>query len=161
MQRVSAVVLASSLFWIGPALGQSTDEFVRKVAISDMFEVESSQLALTKKPDRDTSAFAKRMVKDHTNTTKELKTLVETGKVKAQLPSQMDAEHNKKLDDLRALEGKPFDAAYDQAQREGHEQAVALFESYAKNGENADLKKWAGKTLPHLKMHLSMAQKLK
>ena len=53
------------------------------------------------------------------------------------------------------------DAAYDEAQREGHEQAVVLFESYAKNGDNADLKKWAGKTLPHLKKHLSMAQKLK
>jgi putative membrane protein len=38
---------------------------------------------------------------------------------------------------------------------------VTLFESYAKNGENADLKKWAGKTLPHLKMHLSVAQKLR
>jgi putative membrane protein len=161
MRRVSAVVLASSLLLVGPAFGQSTDEFVKKVAISDMFEVESSQLALSKKPDRDTAPFAKRMVKDHTKTTRELKTLVQAGKVKAELPSALDAEHKKKLDDLRSLEGKPFDTAYDQAQREGHQQAVALFESYAKNGDNADLKKWAAKTLPHLKMHLTMAQKLK
>jgi putative membrane protein len=38
---------------------------------------------------------------------------------------------------------------------------VTLFEAYAKGGDNADLKKWAATTLPHLKAHLTMAQKLK
>jgi Domain of unknown function (DUF4142) len=33
--------------------------------------------------------------------------------------------------------------------------------AYAKGGDDPELKKWAGKTLPHLKEHLSMAQKLK
>jgi putative membrane protein len=46
-------------------------------------------------------------------------------------------------------------------QLKGHQDAVALFEAYSKSGDNADLKKWAAKTLPHLKQHLSMAQKLK
>jgi putative membrane protein len=41
-------------------------EFVNKVAVSDMFEIQSSQLALTEKqPDKDTKPFAQRMVKDH------------------------------------------------------------------------------------------------
>jgi putative membrane protein len=38
---------------------------------------------------------------------------------------------------------------------------VSLFERYAKSGENADLKDWAGKTLPALQHHLDMAEKLK
>ena len=42
-----------------------------------------------------------------------------------------------------------------------HRDAVALFEAYAKAGDNAELKDWAGKTLPHLKEHLSMAEKRK
>ena len=37
----------------------------------------------------------------------------------------------------------------------------ALFETYAKAGDNAELKDWAGKALPHLKEHLSMAEKLR
>jgi putative membrane protein len=37
---------------------------------------------------------------------------------------------------------------------------VSLFERYAKGGENAYLKDWAGKTLPALKRHLEMAQDL-
>jgi putative membrane protein len=62
---------------------------------------------------------------------------------------------------LKAKDGKDFDQAYDQAQLKGHQDAVALFEAYAKGGDNADLKKWAAATLPHLKQHLAMAQKLK
>ena len=46
-------------------------------------------------------------------------------------------------------------------QVKGHQDAVGLFEAYSKSGDNSDLKKWAAKTLPHLKQHLAMAQKLK
>jgi len=41
-----------------------------------------------------------------------------------------------------------------------HKDAVSLFERYAKGGENAKLKNWAGTTLPHLQHHLEMAQTL-
>ena len=36
--------------------------------------------------------------------------------------------------------------------------AGALFEAYSKSGEDSELKTWAGKTLPHLKEHLSLAE---
>ena len=41
-----------------------------------------------------------------------------------------------------------------------HKDAVDLFERYAKGGDNAELKKWAGKTVPALKHHKEMADKL-
>jgi putative membrane protein len=135
--------------------------FVTKVAISDMFEIQSSQLALSKQADTDTKPFAEKMVQDHQKTSTELKALVEGGKVKATLPSALDAEHQKMLDDLKAKSGKDFDQSYDQVQLKAHRDAVALFEAYAKGGDNAELKGWAGQTLPHLKEHLSMAEKLK
>jgi putative membrane protein len=139
----------------------SAQDFVNKVAISDMLEIQSSQLALSKQPDKDTKPFAQRMVTDHQKTSKELKSLVDGGKVKATLPSALDSEHQKMLDDLKAKSGKDFDQSYDQIQVKAHQDAVALFEAYAKDGDNADLKKWAAATLPHLKQHLKMAQKLK
>src|SRR5689334_9187324 len=73
-------------------------------------------LALSRSPDSDTKPFAEKMVKDHQETSAELKALVEGGKVKATLPSALDAEHQKKLDDLRAKLGKDFDSAYDRMQ---------------------------------------------
>jgi putative membrane protein len=156
---VTAAVLSAV-----PALAQgaapSTQDFVSKVAISDMMEIQTSQLALDRKPDADTRPFAQRMVKDHTETSKELKALVSAGKVKATLPTALDADHKKMLDALKAKSGKAFDQDYDQMQAKAHEQAVALFEAYAQGGDNADLKAWASKTLPHLKEHLAMAKKL-
>jgi putative membrane protein len=146
---------------VAPASGVPTAEFVNKVAVSDMFEVQSSELALRKNPDRDTKPFARKMVHDHTQTSKQLKALIDKGKVQATLPTSLDSEHQAMLDKLKGLSGKEFDTAYDQMQKQGHTEAVALFQDYAKSGDNRDLKKWAAKTLPHLKMHLSMAEKLK
>jgi predicted outer membrane protein len=76
----------------------------------------------------------------------------------ANLPTGLDSEHQKMLDELKTKDGRDFDVAYDQLQLKAHQDAVALFESYAKAGDNPDLKKWAAKTLPHLKQHLAMAQ---
>lgn len=129
----------------------STADFVKTVAISDMFEIESSNAD---------QAFAQRMVHDHTQTTEQLKHLVGGGKVKAQLPAELDDEHKQMLDKLRGESGGDFSKDYNQMQLAGHKEAVALFEAYAKTGDNAALKSWAAKTLPHLQEHLAMAEKL-
>ena len=166
MKRL-VLLAAVSLLWAATALAQTpltppaTQDFVTKVAISDMFEIQSSQLALEKQPDQDTKPFAEKMITDHQKTSKELKDLIDKGKVKATLPTTLDSEHKKMLDDLKAKNGKDFDAAYDEIQRKAHQEAVALFDAYAKGGDNPDLKQWAATTLPHLKEHLAMAQKLK
>jgi putative membrane protein len=143
------------------ALAQSAQDFANKVAISDMFEIQSSQLALTKQPDADTKPFAEKMISDHQKTSSELKALVSNGKVKATLPTALDTEHQRMLDSLKAKNGKDFDRDYDQIQVQAHQDAIALFDTYSKSGDNSELKSWAATTLPHLKEHLSMAEKLK
>jgi len=152
--------LISAVSVSGQTRAPSTEEFVKKVAISDMMEIQSSQLALSRQPDADTKPFAEQMVKDHEGTSRELKSLVNSGKVKGPLPTSLDADHQKKLDELKSKSGKEFDRAYDQMQLQAHEEAVALFEQYSQAGDNPDLKTWAAKTLPHLKEHLAMAKKL-
>jgi putative membrane protein len=137
----------------------STADFVKTAAISDMFEVQSSKLALEKKATGDRQ-FALRMIHDHTMTSEQLRHLVKGGKVKAQLPTALDGEHQQMLDQLRKENGAAFAKDYDQMQLKGHQQAVALFESYAHNGDNAALKRWAAQTLPHLQEHLALAEKL-
>jgi putative membrane protein len=161
MKKAMIIATAGCGLFASVALAQTAQDFATKVAISDMFEIQSSQLALSKQPDADTKPFAEKMVQDHQKTSNELKALVDGGKVKATLPTALDAEHQKLLDDLKAKNGKDFDQSYDQVQLKAHRDAVALFEAYAKTGDNSDLKSWAGQTLPHLKEHLSMAEKLK
>src|ERR1700716_2691420 len=173
--RHSMIGLGCLLF-AAPALAQSagektginstlgitptTPDFVKEVAISDMFEIESSKLA-QQKANAAEKTFASQMVSDHTKTSTELKGLVTGGKVKADLPTAMDSSHQSKLDKLKGESGKDFSSDYDSMQVSAHKDAVSLFERYAKGGENADLKNWAGKTLPALKHHLDMAQGLK
>jgi putative membrane protein len=162
MIRLALALTAGTLF-SATAFAQSavsTAEFVKKVAISDMLEIQASEL-VAPKADEDTKPFAEKMIKDHSETSRELKGLVQSGKVKAELPTSLDAEHQKKLDDLKKLSGKPLDSAYDKMQVEAHREAVDLFTKYSQTGDNADLKQWAANTLPHLKEHLSMAEKLK
>jgi len=158
------ILLAATCALLGsPALAQSappTNEFVQKVAMSDMLEIQSSEL-VAPKADADTKPFADKMVKDHSQTSSELKQLIQSGKVKAELPSKLDAQHQKKLDDLKKLSGKELDSTYDKMQLEAHREAVDLFTRYSQSGDNPDLKQWATKTLPHLKEHLAMAEKLK
>ncbi|WP_428677486.1 DUF4142 domain-containing protein [Reyranella sp.] len=141
-------------------IAPSTQDFVTQAAISDMAEIESSKLAATK-TDGKTKAFAEKMIKDHTETSIELKGLVTGGKVKATLPTEMDAAHKSKIDKLKGLSGASFAKEYDEMQVAAHKDAVSLFERYSKSGENAELKAFAAKTLPHLQMHLKMAEDVK
>jgi putative membrane protein len=137
-----------------------TEDFVKQVAISDMFDVESSKLAQEKAQNATIKSFAGQMVTDHQKTASELKEMVTSGRVKIQPPTAMDNSHQSKLDKQKGLSGADFDKQYVSDQQAAHKDAVDLFERYANGGDHADLKAWAGKTLPALRHHKEMADKL-
>jgi len=147
---------------VNSALGVTpkTEDFVKEVAVSDMFEIESSKLAAQNAQAAPVKTFASQMVTDHGKTSSELKSMVSGGKVKAQLPTALDSSHQSKLDKLKGLKGADFDKQYVSDQQAAHKDAVGLFERYSKGGDNAELKGWAGKTLPTLEHHKEMADKL-
>jgi putative membrane protein len=142
------------------AASPTTAEFVQQVAMSDMFEIQSSQLAEQKVSDAQTKAFARDMVADHTKTSQQLKGMMQNGTVKQTPPKSLDAAHQQKLDQLKKLSGQDFARQYHAQQVAAHQDAVELFQRYAKGGDNAALKDWAAKTLPALQHHLDMAQSL-
>jgi putative membrane protein len=169
------VIAAAFLLIAAPALAQSvgektgvnsmlgvspsTADFVKEVAISDMFEIEASKLA-QQKGNAAEKSFAAQMVTDHGKTSSELKEMVSSGKVEVQLPAALDSSHQSKLDKLKGASGADFSSEFDSMQVSAHKDAVDLFERYAKGGDNAALKAWADKTLPALRHHLEMAQNL-
>ncbi len=146
---------------VNSALGISptTQDFVTEAANSDMMEIASAKLA-QEKGNADEKKFAAQMVTDHTKTTNDIKGMVESGDVKAQIPATLDSSHQSKLDKLRDAKGDSFSSDYDSMQVSAHKDAVSLFERYSKSGDNPKLKDWAGKTLPTLQHHLEMAQSL-
>ncbi len=140
-------------------IAPSTADFVKEAAISDMFELQSNKLAEQKGNSQEKS-FASQMVNDHSKTTSDLKSFVESGKVKAEIPATLDSSHQSKLDKLKNANGKDFSSDFDSDQVSAHKDAVSLFERYSKGGDNSALKDWAGKMLPTLQHHLEMAENL-
>ena len=150
----------------------TADEFRHKAMASDGFEIASSKLALKNSDSTKVKAFARLMIRDHTKTTEHL--LKGSGMTKADVDKKIapgsdgkyaandlvDEAHADSLNKLAGEKGKDFDSDYASGQVSGHKDAVAMFEDYAKNGDDKSLKAWAKETLPTLKMHLSRAEAL-
>ncbi len=146
---------------VNSALGVApkTEDFVLQVSASDLFEIESSKLALTK-GDEAIKAFAQQMITEHEKTSAELKALLSGGKVTGTPTTVLTDDHKEEIDGLAKLNGAEFNEEYVDDQVDAHEDAVDLFKRYAEGGDNAELKAWAAKTLPALQHHLEMAQGL-
>jgi len=137
----------------------STQDFVTQAAQSDMFELQSSKMALNS-ADPATKDFAQQMIADHTKTTAELKAAVGKGQAHATLPTDMSSTQQSMMAKLKDLRGPDFDKQYHIDQVTAHKDAVSLFQRYAQGGADAGLKQWAATTAPALERHLQMAQNL-
>jgi putative membrane protein len=138
----------------------STTDFVQKAAMSDMYEIEAGKIASQKGQTAPVKGFGEMMVTAHSKTTEELKGIVASEKIQVDLPAKLDSKHQKLIDDLNAASNADFDKTYAKQQVDGHQEAVNLFDSYAKKGDNAALKAFAQKTLPVIQQHLDEAKKL-
>lgn len=139
---------------------KATADYVQKSAIGDLFEVQSSDLALKQADSTDVKAFAQRMIKDHTTSTQALKAGIQSADLEIKVPDQLDKAHDTKLSDLRKMKGKDFDAAYMREQVAAHKEALQLHKTYAEKGDNPVLKKTAANTATIVEHHLQEAQEI-
>jgi putative membrane protein len=133
-------------------------EFVDMAAVSNMFEITSSKVALEKASEQPTKDFAQHMIADHSKAGEELKAAADAEGVK--VPTALDAKHQADLDNLAGSTGGAFDQSYLAEQYAAHEEAVTLFTTYSTNGAPGALKEFATKTLPTLQSHLKHVQQL-
>jgi putative membrane protein len=143
----------------GTSVDAETRQFVEKAAIGDMFEIQSSKLALDKSEAKEVDGFAQHIVDDHTKSSEKLKSIV--GNMQGlQIPQQLDPKHRDMLGQLQNASGQQFHQLYRKQQIDAHQEAVQLFETYSKKGQNKELQEFASSTLPTLKEHLQKAQGL-
>ncbi|MBC8013480.1 MAG: DUF4142 domain-containing protein [Methyloceanibacter sp.] len=138
----------------------STPDFVKKAAMSDMYEVEAGKIASEKGQSDAVKQFGLHMVEAHSKTTEELKGIVQAEKLKVELPTKLDDNHQRKIDELNNAKPEDFDKTYAKQQVKAHKKTVALFDDYAEDGDNAALKQFAANTLPTIKQHREQAEKL-
>ena len=138
------------------AMSPEDKEFVSKSGMGGLFEVQAGNLALQKASSADVKSFAQRMVTDHGKANAELASLA-TAKGVA-LPTELEGPEESAYEHLQSLSGAEFDKAYMQHMVEDHNKAVAEFDKASTSATDADVKAWAGKTLPALQEHSAMAK---
>jgi len=134
-------------------------EFVMKAASGGMMEVEASQIAQQNAGHARVKAFADMLVQDHTNVNNELKGFASSRGLMIPEDSLM-AKHKSMLDEMRNMTGKAFDKHYIDMMMKDHNKDISEFEKASNNAKDADLKAWAAKTLPTLRMHKDSVQAL-
>ena len=140
------------------ALAAADKAFVMEAARGGMAEVELGRLAADKATNADVKQFGQRMVDDHSKANDELKGFASQKNLT--LPAETDAKHKATQTRLSKLSGDAFDKAYMTEMVADHNKDVAAFTRASKTAKDADLKAWAGKTLPTLQEHQKMAKEV-
>jgi putative membrane protein len=133
-------------------------KFATSAAAGGMAEIAFSKLAGQKTADAQIKKFAAMMVTDHSKAGDALMAIAK--KENITLPAAMDADHQKKYDDMSKLTGADFDKAYINLMVDDHKGALGLMQDEAKNGKDPALAAFAGKTAPVVQMHLDAVNKI-
>jgi putative membrane protein len=133
--------------------------YVRLAASSDMFEIESSRLAMERSQNAQIRQFAQMMVQHHTMTSQQLMAAAQASG--QSMPMGMVSMHAQLLTALRASSSVgAFDRLYVTQQRMAHQQALALHANYAARGDTPALRNVANTATPIVRQHLQQAQAL-
>ena len=131
--------------------------FVPMATSSNLFEIESSRLALNRARNPEVRRFARQMIRDHTLATRRMAAVVRRTGMQMPPPALVP-RHQAMLASVQAA--ADFDTAYMGAQVMAHQESIALFTAYGSNGDVPPLANFARATLPNLQMHLDHAQSI-
>lgn len=130
--------------------------YVDAAGKSDLYEIESSKIALQKSTNSQIKSFANMMIRDHTKTTKA--TMAAARKAGMNPPPPMaNAGITASLNELRNAQGADFDRLYLGQQVPAHQAALDLNQSYAAGGDQAALRMSAKAAMPIVEHHIAMA----
>jgi putative membrane protein len=134
-------------------------DYARMAAASDLYEIQSSQIALQVSQNPEVRGFAQMLIDHHTHTTA---TLMAASRAAGMTPPppMLDARKAQMIQQLRASSGAQFDMAYVMQQVPAHQEALALHSDYAQRGDSPQLRGAAASAVPIVQQHLAQAQGL-
>jgi putative membrane protein len=135
---------------------EKSSDFLKKATNSGMAEVQLAKLAQQKATIDAVKNFAAMLERDHTAVNDQVKTLA--GQRNVSLPAAPSDDKQKMYTDMEKKAGKDFDKEYISMMVKSHNDGISLFEDTKSNASDVDVKNFADKTLPTLKMHLDSAK---
>jgi putative membrane protein len=128
--------------------------FIHNGIKSGLTAIKASGLAITNSNNQKVIGLAKVMIEEHTTVGDELRKIAKDKQVIEN--DTIDDPHLELISKLSKKTGKSFDKAYLQMMITDHEQALKLFTGATQNND-FDIKNFASKTLPIIKVHLDSA----
>ena len=135
------------------------DAYVQMAAASDLFEIQSSQLATSRAQSAEVRAFAQMLIEHHAATTQQLSAAASAAGTPPS-PSLMPMQAEM-ISQLQGANGAEFDRLFVRQQIPAHEMALALHSNYAKNGDTPTLRTVAAAAVPIVRQHLERARALR
>ena len=132
----------------------SPTSYVAQAGASDLYEITSSRLVMTSRNPQ-VRDFAQQMVRDHTNSTAEVKAAARQAHFRP-TPPHLNAMQARMVSQLRRASGPARDRLYIQQQRQAHQTALDLHRTFSQSGRSAPLRMTAGKITPVVRGHLDM-----
>lgn len=133
--------------------------YMHMAASSDLYEIQSSQLAVQRSQNPAVRKFAQTMIDHHTMTSKQLMTAAKGAGANPPPPHLMPM-HADMLAQLQGANGEGFDQLYMSQQTQAHKMALELHRNYANDGDTAALQSTARAATPIVERHLAAAQQL-
>lgn len=140
-------------------LSKADSSFVLEAAIGGLMEVEGGKIAQDNAKSQRVKDFGSMMVTDHSKANDELKSYASSHGIT--IPDKLPAAMQKHLDAMKSMKGAAFDKHYVSMMADDHQKDVAKFKKEANDANDAQLKTWAGNTLPVLQKHLDSIQAIK
>ena len=135
---------------------EKSSEFLKKVTNAGMAEIQLAKLAQQKATIDAVKNFAAMLERDHTAVNQQVKTFADQRNVA--LPAAISDDKQKMYTNMEKMTGKAFDKDYISMMVKAHNDGISLFEDTRSNASDIDVKNFADKTLPTLKMHLDSAK---
>lgn len=137
---------------------QKDADFIAEMVAGNYAEIKMAQVAKERSSNPQIKEIATMLEKDHNQLLTELKTLAQAKAIT--VPMEEDQDAKDKLQNLRSEKPEDFNNKWLEQMKDKHDKSVDKFEQRANNSEDAEIKAFASKTLPHLKMHLEKIRTL-
>jgi putative membrane protein len=140
-------------------LSSADREALADLAMANMAEIHSAQIALSKSQNANVKAFAQRMIDDHGKVHAEVLALAKAKGV--ELPAELNVKYKTKSALLRFLSGDIFDRTYiKQSGRADHRDTNQKLRDNLDDLNDPDIKALVNKTRPVVEQHLLMAEEM-
>ena len=157
---LASLLLMLALLALPAAAADMTQAFLAQAASVNTFQLAASQLALRKTQSNVVHDFAYQMVLDYSVAGMQLRQA--SADAKLPLRDGLDPRHKALLDTLTHTKpGKTLSKAYFDAEEQTLRDDTAVFQAYAKSGDNERIKIYAQEMLPVMKGELDQLGKLK